>query len=469
MQRIEERVLDYVNRFRMIEEGDRILLGLSGGADSVCLLFLLQWLKKRIPFELGAVHVNHNLRGEEAVRDQEAARSLCQQQQVPFFLVQAQVRQLAARRKLSLEEAGRQARIEAFEEICRSGGYGKIALAHHRDDLAETMLYHLARGTGISGLCSLRPVRGNRIRPLLCLGRAEIEEWLRGQGIPWQTDSTNLDDSFTRNKIRHHVADYLVREINPEAAAHMAQTAMDLQEMEELTEQMVGERLRRMASPREGGVLLSGEAAAEPAVLRRRMLLKLAAEAAGEARDLTREHAGMLDALWQRETGKRICLPGGVRARREYGGIWIGREDAGETLQKGKEDGRERDFPLQIPGTVRLGEWEITCRIVPNDFRQIEEKKYTKWLDYDRIEQCPKIRHRQPHDRFAAHPAGSKKLKDYLIDRKIPQKERDDLWLVADGSEILWVIGDRISQRYKVGKTTQRVLYIQIKGGNIHE
>ena len=97
MQRIEERVLDYVNRFRMIEEGDRILLGLSGGADSVCLLFLLQWLKKRIPFELGAVHVNHNLRGEEAVRDQEAARSLCQQQQVPFFLEQAQVRQLAGR------------------------------------------------------------------------------------------------------------------------------------------------------------------------------------------------------------------------------------------------------------------------------------------------------------------------------------------------------------------------------------
>ena len=122
-----------------------------------------------------------------------------------------------------------------------------------------------------------------------------------------------------------------------------------------------------------------------------------------------------------------------------------------------------------MSGTGRQGEWESTCRIVPNDFRRIEEKKYTKWLDYDRIEQCPKIRHRQAHDRFAAHPAGSKKLKDYLIDRKIPQKDRDDLWLVADGSEILWVIGDRISQKYKVGKTTQRVLYIQIKGGNIHE
>lgn len=463
MQRIEERVADYVNRFRMIEEGDRILLGLSGGADSVCLLFLLQWLKRQIPFELAAVHVNHNLRGEEACRDQEAVRKLCQEQEIPFFLVQAQVRQLASERKLSLEEAGRQARIEAFEEICSHEGYGKIALAHHQDDLAETMLYHLARGTGIGGLCSLRPVRGNRIRPLLCLSRTEIENWLNARSISWQTDSTNLDDSFTRNKIRHHVAEYLVKEINPEATAHMAQTASDLQELEELVQQMVHRRLEHFGRPEKDGVFLQEEASGEPAVLRRQMLLKLAADIAGSARDLTREHAGMLDSLWERPTGKWICLPGGVRARREYGGVWIGREREPDI-----EDVQE-DLELSIPGSFRLGEWEIDCRIVPKDFTQIQEKTYTKWLDYDRIEQCLRIRHRRPGDRFASHPEGSKKLKDYLIDRKIPQKERDGLWLLADGSEILWVIGDRISQRYKVGKTTQRVLYIQIKGGNIHE
>lgn len=463
MQKIEERVLDYVNHFRMIEKGDRILLGLSGGADSVCLLFLLQWMKSKIPFELAAVHVNHNLRGEEARRDQEAVQRLCQEQRIPFFLVQAQVRQLASERQLSLEEAGRQARIEAFEEISSRKGYGKIALAHHQDDLAETMLYHLARGTGISGLCSLRPVRGNRIRPLLCLSRKEIEGWLKERSISWQTDSTNLDDSFTRNKIRHHVADYLVREINPEASAHMARTALDLQDVEELMQQMVRNRLERFARLAEEGVFLDQEAMGEPAVLRRQMLLKLAADISGSARDLTREHAEMLDGLWGRSTGKRVCLPGGIQARREYGGIWIGKET------KKEKESAPAAVQLSVPGIIRLGEWEIVCRIVPNDFAQIPEKKYTKWLDYDRIEQCLEIRHRRPGDHFAAHPEGSKKLKDYLIDRKIPQKDRDGLWLVADGSEILWVIGDRISQRYKVGKTTRRVLYIQIKGGNIHE
>ncbi len=468
MQSVEERVADYVNRFRMIEEGDRILAGLSGGADSVCLLLLLQWLQKRIPFSLAAVHVNHNLRGEEALRDQEASRKLCVSRQIPFFLVQARVGPMAAERKLSLEEAGRQARMEAFEEICRSRGYQKIALAHHRDDLAETMLHHLARGTGIGGLCSMRPVRGNRIRPLLCLGRGEIEQWLKEHAIPWQTDSTNLDDTFTRNKIRHHVADYLVKEINPEATVHMAQTALELEELEELTEQMVAKRLERFCRPEGNGFFLDGKAAGEPPILRRRMLLKLAADTAGSARDLTREHAEMMDGLWGGKTGRTVCLPRGIRVSREYGGIRIGREMEDGFRESSKRDAQEA-VPLSIPGTVRLGEWEIVCRIIPGDFARIQEKKYTKWLDYDRIEQCLTIRHRQPGDRFAANPAGSKKLKDYLIDRKIPQRDRDGLWLLASGSEILWVIGDRISQRYKVRETTQRVLYIQIKGGNIHE
>ncbi len=495
MRRLEEQVEAFAGRYGMICPGDGIVLGLSGGADSVCLLFVLKELQKKIPFRLAAVHVNHNLRGDEACRDQEFSRLLCRDAGIPFFPVSVPVGELAAREKISLEEAGRRARYRAFARICRREGYEKVALAHHRDDLAETMLYHLARGTGIAGLCGIRPVSGNRIRPLLCVSRREIEAWLGEKGIVWQTDSSNLDDHFTRNKIRHHVADYLVKEINPEAVNHMADTAGELWELEELAEELTEECLKELAKKQKGGTFLEQGCLQKPAILRKRMLHTVIAREAGSARDITRAHVEAADSLWEKQVGKFVCLPRGVRAIREYNGIWIGSRREGEAGGRAlegpvsgkteREEGTRDTEPAQafllpasedpegrmlpVPGTLRMGEYEICCEIRSNEFGRIEEKTYTKWLDYDKIDQCLRIRHRRPGDRFAPHPLGGKKLKDYLIDCKVPQKERDSLWLLAAGSEILWIIGGRISERYKVKEETQRVLYIQIKGGKIYE
>lgn len=462
MGRMEEQVEKFIEKYSMIHPGDRILLGLSGGADSVCLLFLLKELRGKIPFSLAAVHVNHNLRGREALEDQQFSEKLCREQGIPCFPVSVRVEEIACREKISLEEAGRKARYKTFEAICRKEGYKKIALAHHQDDLAETMIYHLARGTGLGGMCSPRPVSGNRIRPLLCVGRTEIEEWLRGKGLTWRTDSSNLEDHFTRNKIRHHVMDYLIGEINPRAAVHMAAVARELWQLEALKEELAVQRLEQLADKREGGTFLKEEFAAQPEVLRHKMLHLVIGQEAGSLKDITRTHVEAADSLWKKQTGKSICLPGGLRAVREYQGIRIGRkkEEIPEDIQ---------ELQLQVPGTVQWGTYEITCRILEGEFGQIEEKAYTKWLDYDKINPCLKIRHRKAGDRFAVHPLGGKKLKDYLIDCKIPREERERLWLLADGGEILWIVGGRISEAYKVKRETQKALYIQIKGGTIHE
>ena len=192
---------------------------LCTGADSVCLFHLLRELQEPLGFSLLAVHVNHNLRGAEAGRDAAFAENLCREYDVPFYLYSCPVEKIAKEKHLSTEEAGRAARQEVFAACAKEQRAVKIALAHHQDDVAETMLHHLARGTSLAGLASLRPVRGNVIRPLLCAGRKEIRQELESRKCSWCEDSTNAEDAYTRNGIRHHVLPYLTEEVNPRAAA----------------------------------------------------------------------------------------------------------------------------------------------------------------------------------------------------------------------------------------------------------
>ena len=195
---MREKVRAFMEQYHMVTAGERVLLGLSGGADSVCLFHLLRELQEPLGFSLLAVHVNHNLRGAEAGRDAAFAENLCREYDVPFYLYSCPVEKIAKEKHLSTEEAGRAARQEVFAACAKEQGAVKIALAHHQDDVAETMLHHLARGTSLAGLASLRPVRGNVIRPLLCVGRKEIRQELESRKCSWCEDSTNAEDAYTR-------------------------------------------------------------------------------------------------------------------------------------------------------------------------------------------------------------------------------------------------------------------------------
>ena len=471
MWKTEQKVKVYVERFHMIEPKDTIVLGISGGADSVCLLKILARWKEAWGISLRAVHVHHQLRGEEADADERFVRELCENEGIPCRVFHEDVQGMAQREKIGLEEAGRIARSRCFATVCEDVGGGKIALAHHQDDLAETMLHHLVRGTGMAGLCSLKPVSGNRIRPLLCLEKEEILVYLKAAGQPWRTDSSNLEDDYTRNRIRHHVLEELKTEVNPRAVRHMAQLSEELEETRVVLAQVAAEKRRQYVRKSEKGMLLAEELKKEPDLIGRQIVHDLLKEISGKQKDFTRIHVEAVQELWNRKVGARRDLPYGMQAIRMYDGIYLERKaEKCKTRDSDKNAGIQMNVQSEGTESFQIGELTLTVSRTARDFGEIPEKKYTKWFDYDRIKQTLVIRHRQPGDRICLFDGGgSKKLKDYLIDRKIPAQKRDQLWLLADGSDILWIIGDRISAAYKVTAESQRILQAEIKGGSTHE
>ncbi len=220
---LQEKIYAYMEQHEMLREGDRVIAGVSGGADSVCMLLILNALRAVRPFSLQVAHIEHGLRGEDSLEDAAFVEALCRRLEVPCKVLHKDVAGLAAERGLSTEEAGRMIRYEVFEDLCPADG--KIAVAHNMQDQAETVLFHLVRGTGMDGLAGIRPVRGKIIRPLLCCSREEIEEWLRSQGQDWRTDATNLETVYSRNLIRHQILPVLQQEVNAQAVRHICEAA----------------------------------------------------------------------------------------------------------------------------------------------------------------------------------------------------------------------------------------------------
>ena len=449
----EEKVFVYIEKYRMIEAGSQAVAGVSGGADSVCLLFLLMEYQKRVPFSLRAVHVNHHVRGEEAVRDQEFTRRLCESLGVPLDLYDYDVPRMAETEHLSCEEAGREARRRAFyRTACRweRPDQVRIALAHHENDQAETVLHNLVRGAGLAGLAGIRPVHrtgsGMYIRPLLCISREETENYLIQRGIPWVTDSTNEEEVYTRNKIRREILPALMQ-INSGAVKNIAAAAGRVLEAEDYLSELTQKAVEKYTA-KEGSVwILSRDLFEEPMLLQKRVVKNVLEAAAGKKKDLSSAHMEAVLELAKGRTGASASLIYGLRAQQVYGDIHITRGE------QEKKDLLELEF-----------------RVFPYENQQIPEKTYTKWFDYDKIKNGLAVRRRLPGDYLMiSRDGGTKKLKDYFIDCKVPRRERDNVTLLADGSHVLWAVGYRISEYYKVTSQTKKVIKVQVKGENNHE
>ena len=387
---IEKKVLEYIRKYHMIEKGDRVLIGLSGGADSAALFHILRKYQKELGFELLAVHVNHGLRGAEARRDQAFVENLCREYEIPCQAVEMPVRQMAAQRKIGLEEAGREARRQVFQMCKDNGKCTKLALAHHKNDQAETMLHHLARGTGLAGLAGLSPADGFRIRPLLCLEREEIEHYLQEAGFTHVEDSSNRENAYTRNRIRHEILVGMKEQINGRAVEHMAKTAEILRQTDRYLKRQGKELLRKYQRQHRSGEVFLEEAffyeEAVPAYYGLRELLEGCFQA---GKDIGAEQ---FDRLWdwiRMPVGKVLQLPHGIRVRREYGGVSFYQEEQGKEKREGF------CIPLPIPGEAEGPGIRLRCRVVENNFvivrdsiylddnnnfLQLAQKTYTKWL-----------------------------------------------------------------------------------------
>ncbi len=453
-----ERTARYIKQQKMAVPGERIVIGLSGGMDSVCLFYIL----KGLGYRLEAVHVNHGIRGQEAERDEAFVKELCRKEGVPFHGFRFDVPSISKKEHLSEEEAGRNVRRQVFFEVLEKTGAAHIALAHHGNDRAETMLFHLIRGTGLNGLASMRPVEGKIIRPLLWAERRNIENYMMEQGYSFVEDGTNASTDYTRNKIRHQVIPVL-EEINPKSVVHLCSAAGKLHAAAEFVDREAEKLCRLSAVMDKGEVQILKSAFFQgDAVLRIPALQKCVEYLSGSLANITEEHYSRLLQLFEMQTGKELHLPYGIAAERTYEGIrMFFREETKET-EAVKITGEGIYSFGGMTFEVSIEEW--------NERKIFPIKNYTKCFDYDKIVKDVFLRTRQSGDYLEINKShGKKSLQDYLVNEKVPKADRDRMVLLADGSHILWVVGKRISEYYKVTKETKKVLKVQACGGKEHE
>ena len=453
-----QRTAAYMKQQQINLNGEKVIIGLSGGMDSVCLFHIL----KDLGVSLEAVHVNHQIRGEEAKRDEQFVKNLCARYNIPFHGYRYDVPKISREKHLSEEEAGRMVRKEAFAQVMKEQGAGYVALAHHGNDRAETFLFHLSRGTGVKGLGSMKPVQGTIIRPLLWAERKEIEQYVQEKGYEFVEDATNSQTEYTRNKIRHEIIPAL-EEINPRCIPHICGAAEKLSAVSAYIDREA-EKLCRLSAVMYGQEVQILKLAFEQGdeVLRIPVLQKCVEYLSGSLVNITEEHLEKLGALFAMQTGKEIHLPYGITAVRTYEGIrMFFREEKGQTE------------PVEITGEGTYDFGGVIFRVSVeawDESKIFPIKNYTKCFDYDKIIDKVFLRNRGSGDYLEINKNhGRKSLQDYLVNEKVPKDERDRVILLACGSHILWVVGKRISEYYKVTKETKKVLKVQVCGGNIYE
>ncbi len=463
---MRNKVRNFIEEHHMVEEGDCVLAAVSGGADSLCLLLTLLELHKELGIRLCAVHVEHGIRGRESLEDAEFVEKFCEKRQIPCRIYHCDAKGYARSKKLSLEEGARELRYRYFEQAAGEFGADKIAVAHNQNDCAETMLFHLARGAGLKGLCGIPAVRGQIIRPLLCVTRREIEHDLAQKNQSYRTDQTNGEILYTRNKIRHQALPVLC-EINPGAVVHMHQSAAFVSEAAELIEELSEQAAKAYICEQAGGICILRELLNEKPVVFREALRKALVKAAGSSRDISRVHVENLQDLFDLQSGRSVSFPGNVEAVRIYEGVLL------RTREK-QERNHTLEWEISDNGRLCISPYgyEIHTRIwnkIPQK-EEIPQNRYTKWMDYDRIKGTMRIRTRREHDFLVIDAQGRrKKLKKYFVDEKVPGYQRDQTLLLADDTHILWVLGYRISEDVKVTEHTRRVLEIRVNGGAAHE
>lgn len=476
----------YCGAHQLFSPGDGVVLGVSGGADSVCLLFVLHRLRQELEIELYVVHVNHGIR-PDAAQDASYVEELCQRLEVPFVLVKEDVQALARRLGCSTEEAGRQVRYEAFAREMERRQAQKIAVAHNAGDRAETMLLNLFRGSGLMGLRSIRPVRGRIVRPLLGLERREIEAYLEQRQINYCRDSTNNTDDYTRNRIRRHILPYAEQGICNGATAHLCRSADIFMEIEDYMEEQIRQAgelcITREGTGQKGAssqvIIGSADFGNLHPAIQKGLLLSVLKELSPTHKDMGAGQVEQVLALCIQPGNREIHLPQGIRATRSYDRVIMERQEGGRDTAAA--------FAIPVPVPPNPGESYI-CRIpggilrltrlvrenLDGDglFSEKTEKKSefllenrcTKWIDCDKIEELLEWRSRRTGDYLEIRTpsgCGRKTIKNLFIDEKVPCRERDRIPLLAQGSHILWVAGGRICESCKINADTRQILQVE--------
>ncbi|WP_175560342.1 tRNA lysidine(34) synthetase TilS [Butyrivibrio sp. YAB3001] len=456
----------------MIEPGNSVIVGFSGGADSTALLFCLYELRKILDIKIIAVHINHMIR-KEAGNDSDFAESFCKERGIECIVKKIDVPRLSKEWKMTEEEAGRKVRYQAFEEVSKKTGASLIAIAHHQNDVAETLLMNLIRGSGLHGAGAIRPKRDNVIRPLLCVSRSEIEQYLSEKNQSFCHDATNDDNIHTRNIIRNVIIPVMEKDINTKTTEHLFRVATNFSRADEYIRKQAEKAYESSARIRDG------QAEADLCVLRgfdniirEEVILLILEKLTPHRKDITSAHVDFILSLTEDNNGTATAdLPYGLVAIRSYNKLFIKNKDTKILQDKNKS--------VEIPNLMGIGD-EVDIDIPKlgvahirilkyNGGKLFPTSAYTKWFDYDRIQRAI-FRKKEPEDYILIENKTAlfkKKIGKLLTDEKVPRQERENIILLADGNNVLWVPGVRMSGAYKISDRTERILEIQIDHGGI--
>ncbi|MGD0235097.1 MAG: tRNA lysidine(34) synthetase TilS [Syntrophorhabdales bacterium] len=451
-----QRVSAVIRQERLIDHEDRVLVGASGGIDSSVLLFTLLKIKDNFPFKLGVAHVNHGLRGAESGRDEEFVQGLAGRFGLPFHVRRVDVRSYAKAEGLSLQHAGRNLRYTYFRELALEHGYQKIAIGHTRDDQVETFIMRIIKGTGLRGLSSIPIRRGPIIRPLLLCYRSEIEAYVREEFIPYVEDSSNQKDLYQRNFVRNRVLP-LFEKLNPNFRERILFLLDDLTRLNGLFEHEASRFLSEEVRTEEGDILVATERlkGLHPETLYR--VLSGMLERVEPRLVPLRDHVRLIEqALESPRPNIDVALPGRVTVTKVYDRLVVTKKPSPSPIQ-GRSPVRIGLNLLEPFGII------LECTVTETLPQSLPDDEQTAFFDHDKI-RALQVRTFLDGDRFV--PLGmeaSVKLKNFFISRKIPLHQRRQIPLLVSGEDIIWVLGQRIDERYKVTESTRRVLRASIK------
>jgi tRNA(Ile)-lysidine synthase len=464
---LEQRVVQYLREYNLISTKSRIVVAVSGGTDSICLLKVLVNKQAELDIKLHIAHLNHQLRGGESDSDAEFVNNLATELEVPATIEKRDVATYRSEKRCSLEEAAREVRYNFLAEVAHTENADCIAVGHTRDDQVETILMHILRGSGTRGLCglqaqtSMKVINGkyiNIIRPILVVSHQETLDYCREWKLKPRMDSSNISHAFFRNRIRYELLP-LLKNYNPEIDSSLLRLSAIVADELSYIEDQVHELWDKVVTEGGGVISLDRKMMIDFAPAIQKLIFRHAiTRLIGNLKDITAEHIEAMVALLAKPAGKSLNLPKGLIIYAQYDSLLLARK-GGSVLSPFSQ--LERLVCLNIPGKTVIPGWKIETKIIQSP-ANVDKADFAASFDLDKTGTELLVRHREPGDRF--QPLGMtqfKKLQDFMVDTKIPRTWRDMIPLLCSPEQILWVVGWRIDERAKVTEATEKILHVE--------
>ncbi len=439
---MEEKVLKCILDNNLIKNGDRVGVGLSGGGDSMALMSCLIKLQAKIDFQIIAIHINHNLRGEEALRDVNFVENFCKKHKIRCLVRSVDVIGFAKDNKHTVEQSARELRYNEFGDIVESEGLDVVALAHHQNDQAETVLMHIGRGCGVSGLVGMKYKSGNFIRPMLDISKSEIEEYLKNEKIDFVEDSSNESDDYKRNYVRHNLLKSFEN-----AYSGAVLNLVKLSKLASTDEDFIQSILPcDLIKSREDGVILLSEVKNCHLAIVSRLIRKCFIELNAIV-DVECFHIEAILKLFDTQIGKKLDMPNGVVAVKCYDGVLF----------------KKKIFEKQATLSFQLGEFTFCGQQYKVNItnKASDVGNNCLYFDLDKIPRDAVWRNYCSDDVFTKFGGGSKKVKDYLVSKKVDCERRKILPCLCVGNKCLLIAGVEISNDIKTNENTKNIGFVQ--------